>query len=111
MSSSRTSRSPVLPVKKSGARDDDTGGRGPENVTEQALAKPFFGHIFSAILPETPIASVSLLSKEPDPPSVDGKQIVLDLRVELGTGEQIDVEMQTQPRPQLRERALYYWTR
>jgi predicted transposase/invertase (TIGR01784 family) len=42
---------------------------------------------------------------------VDGKSIALDVRVRLKNGEQIDVEMQTQRHPALRERALYYWAR
>jgi predicted transposase/invertase (TIGR01784 family) len=42
---------------------------------------------------------------------VDDKSIALDVRVRLANGEQVDVEMQTQRHPALRERALYYWAR
>jgi predicted transposase/invertase (TIGR01784 family) len=43
--------------------------------------------------------------------AVDAKSIALDVRVQLESGEQVDVEMQSQRRPALRERALYYWAR
>jgi predicted transposase/invertase (TIGR01784 family) len=42
---------------------------------------------------------------------VDDKSIALDVRVRLASGEQVDVEMQSQRRPAQRERALYYWAR
>lgn len=42
---------------------------------------------------------------------MDDKSIALDVRVRLASGEQIDVEMQSQRRPAQRERSLYYWAR
>jgi predicted transposase/invertase (TIGR01784 family) len=49
----------------------------------------------------------------PDVPreAVEDKGIVLDLRVQLTSGQQVDVEMQSQQRPARRQRALYYWAR
>ena len=58
----------------------------------------------------SPIRSVHVES-ELGKAAVDDKGIVLDLRVELADGQHVDVEMQTQPRPARRERALYYWAR
>ena len=58
----------------------------------------------------SPIRSVHVES-ELGKNSVDDKGVVLDLRVELSDGQHIDVEMQTQPRPARRERALYYWAK
>jgi len=43
--------------------------------------------------------------------AVDDKGIALDVRVELEDGQQVDVEMQSQPRLSRRERGLYYWAR
>lgn len=67
--------------------------------------------LLDAVLePAAPIRSVEVQS-ELDRESVSDKGIALDLRVELANGEQVDVEMQTQPRPAGRQRALYYWAR
>jgi predicted transposase/invertase (TIGR01784 family) len=68
--------------------------------------------LLNAILrPESPIESVTVLNPELEREAVEDKGIVLDVRVELADGRQIDVEMQSQPRPARRERALYYWAR
>jgi predicted transposase/invertase (TIGR01784 family) len=61
--------------------------------------------------PSAAIASVELLPPRPDPVDIDEKVIALDLRVVLDSGEQIDVEMQTRRRADLRERVLLYWSR
>ncbi len=67
--------------------------------------------LLDAVLhPPSPISSVQVeseLGKE----TVEDKGVVLDLRVALEDGQQVDVEMQTQPRLARRERALYYWAR
>ena len=84
--------------------------------------KMFFGHpdnqehlirLLSAILkPPRPIRAVRIQAEaEPAKNAVDGKEIALDLLVELEGGELINVEMQTEPRPARRARALYYWAR
>ena len=68
--------------------------------------------LLNAVLtPSVPIDTVTLLHPEPARESADDKGIVLDLRVALHTGEQVDIEMQSQVRPAQRERALYYWAR
>ena len=68
--------------------------------------------LLNAVLhPPAPIESVTVLPPEPGKDGADDKGIALDLRVALTNGEQIDVEMQSQPRPAGRERALYYWAR
>jgi len=67
--------------------------------------------LLTAVLePSSPIRSVEVesgLGKE----AVDDKGIALDIRVELDDGQQVDVEMQSQPRLARWERALYYWAR
>lgn len=56
--------------------------------------------LLNAVLePAVPIVAVELLSERPERQEVDDKAIVLDLRVRLANGEQVDVEMQSQPRP------------
>jgi len=68
--------------------------------------------LLNAVLkPAVPIESVEVLPAQPERHSVADKNISLDVRVRLQNGEQVDVEMQSQRRPSLRERALYYWAR
>ena len=68
--------------------------------------------LLNAVLrPPVPIQSAEVEHAEPERLGVDDKSIALDVRVRLANGEQIDVEMQTQRHPALRERALYYWAR
>ncbi len=67
--------------------------------------------LLDAVLrPASPIRSVEV-EAEISKGTVDDKDIALDLRVELEDGQLVNVEMQTQPRPARRERALYYWAR
>jgi predicted transposase/invertase (TIGR01784 family) len=82
--------------------------------------KMLFGHpdnrellvsFLTAVLrPSSPIRAVYVES-EPLKPAVNDKEIALDIHVELVDGQQINVEMQSEPRPCRRERALYYWAR
>jgi predicted transposase/invertase (TIGR01784 family) len=66
----------------------------------------------SAVLaPAEPIADVEILHAEPERALAGNKPIALDVRIRLANGEQVDVEMQTQRRPALAERLLYYWAR
>jgi predicted transposase/invertase (TIGR01784 family) len=68
--------------------------------------------LLNAVLqPPAPIEWAEVQHAEPERLGVDDKSIALDVRVRLASGEQIDVEMQTQRHPALRERALYYWAR
>jgi len=68
--------------------------------------------LLNAVLqPPAPIEWAEVQHAEPERLGVDDKSIALDVRVRLPNGEQIDVEMQTQRHPALRERALYYWAR
>ena len=68
--------------------------------------------LLNAVLqPPAPIEWAEVQHAEPERLGVDDKSIALDVRVRLANGEQIDVEMQTQRHPALRERALYYWAR
>ncbi|HKY40885.1 MAG TPA: hypothetical protein VJN18_33350 [Polyangiaceae bacterium] len=48
---------------------------------------------------------VEVLPAQPQGESPDDKGIVLDVRVRLASGEQVDVEMQSQRHPTLREAA------
>jgi predicted transposase/invertase (TIGR01784 family) len=61
--------------------------------------------------PTTPIQSVEVLPPRPEPSDVQEKVVFLDLRVRLGSGEQVDVEMQTRRHLALRPRVLFYWGR
>jgi predicted transposase/invertase (TIGR01784 family) len=66
----------------------------------------------TAILrPTSPIEHVELLSRHPERQDLTDKEVVLDLRVRLQNGEQVDVEMQNQGTVAMRKRALYYWAR
>jgi predicted transposase/invertase (TIGR01784 family) len=68
--------------------------------------------LLNAVLnPPVPIESIEVLPTQPEKLAVGDKDISLDVRVRLQNGEQIDVEMQSQRRPALRERGLYYWAR
>jgi predicted transposase/invertase (TIGR01784 family) len=68
--------------------------------------------LLNAVLnPPVRIESVEVLPTQPEKLAVGDKNISLDVRVLLENGEQIDVEMQSQRRPALRERTLYYWAR
>lgn len=68
--------------------------------------------LLTAVLqPPFPIERIEVLRSEPEKPLTGDKDIALDVRVRFEGGEQADIEMQTQPRPALRERFLYYWAR
>jgi len=68
--------------------------------------------LLNAVLgPMAPIESAEVLHAQPERTGVDDKSIALDVRVRLASGEQVDVEMQSQRRPAQRARALYYWAR
>lgn len=45
------------------------------------------------------------------PSSLESKMIVLDLRVQLSTGELVNVEMQSANQKRFLERIIYYWSR
>ena len=68
--------------------------------------------LLNAVLnPEVPIRTVAVLHPDPGRERADDKAIVLDLRVGLANGEQVDIEMQSRARLAPRKRALYYWAR
>jgi len=67
--------------------------------------------INSVLKPPVPIESIEVLGSEPERSTVGNKAIALDVRVRLASGEQIDIEMQSQRRRALPERVLYYWAR
>jgi predicted transposase/invertase (TIGR01784 family) len=74
--------------------------------------EPLLLSLLNAVLsPPSPIETVRVLNPEVPRESIDEKGIVLDLRVDLADGQQIDVEMESQPRLARRERALYYWAK
>jgi predicted transposase/invertase (TIGR01784 family) len=54
---------------------------------------------------------VEVLQREPEKEAAEHKGAALDLRVRLATGEQIDIEMQSQHRAGLIERIVFYWAR
>jgi predicted transposase/invertase (TIGR01784 family) len=68
--------------------------------------------LLNAVLrPPTPIVSVEVQRPDLAALDVEGKEVVLDLRALLESGEQVDVEMQTRSHAALRERGLFYWSR
>jgi predicted transposase/invertase (TIGR01784 family) len=68
--------------------------------------------LLNAVLrPPAPIVEIEVLPPQSRSVEVEGKLVVLDLRVRLQSGEQIDVEMQSRRHPALRERVLFYWAR
>jgi len=68
--------------------------------------------LLNAVLrPRVPIEGVEVLSSEPEKSMVGDKTIALDVRLSLASGEQVDIEMQSQRRRALPERILYYWAR
>jgi predicted transposase/invertase (TIGR01784 family) len=74
--------------------------------------RPLLVSLLNAILsPAQPITKVEVLESELPKQAVGDKGIVLDVRTWLADGAQVDVEMQTQPRPARRERPLFYWAR
>ncbi len=60
-------------------------------------------------LPE-PIESVTVLNPEIPRELASHKTVVLDVHVRCADGTLIDVEMETQPRPVLARRVLFYWS-
>ena len=66
--------------------------------------------LLTAVLaPPHPILSVTFLPTEQLGDAMDDKLARLDARVELASGEQVDIEMQNARRSAQPERALYYW--
>ena len=55
--------------------------------------------------------TVTILNPDLDKKDVSDRGVVLDLRLRLLDGSQINVEMQMGPRPGMRQRALYHWAR
>jgi len=69
--------------------------------------RPLLVSLLTAVLkPAEPIVHVELLNPELERAAMDEKGIVLDLRVMLGSGEQVDIEMQSRPHPAFNERIL-----
>jgi predicted transposase/invertase (TIGR01784 family) len=62
-------------------------------------------------LPPQALAQVALIDTHLDVVSHDHKEPVLDVRAQLATGEQIDVEIQLQVTRRLRPRIMYYTSR
>jgi len=69
--------------------------------------------LLAAVLqPAKAIKNVSVLNPDiDDKEKPDDKGVLLDILVDPEDGRQIDVEMQTEKRPGMRRRALYYWAR
>jgi predicted transposase/invertase (TIGR01784 family) len=68
--------------------------------------------VLTAVLrPEKPIVDVTVLNPELPRDLVDDKGAQLDVRVRLEDGRQVDVEMQSQSQPTLRQRFLHYWAK
>ena len=68
--------------------------------------------LLTAVLrPSSPIALATVLNPGLPKAEVDDRGAVLDVRVRLEDGREVNVEMQRNGRPAQRERALYYWAR
>ncbi len=61
--------------------------------------------------PDKKITKVSILNNEIYPDTKEQKQIVLDLRLQLDTGEKINVEMQSAQKRGFLSRVLFYWAK
>jgi predicted transposase/invertase (TIGR01784 family) len=73
---------------------------------------PLLRAMLTAVLrPESPITETVLLPAQPEGGLALAKDIVLDVRVGLRDGSQIDVEMQSRAPAGTRERILLYWSR
>ena len=74
--------------------------------------RPVLLALLNAVLqPLSPIATVDVLNSEPEKATPGDKDVVLDIRLRLDSGEQIDVEMQCRWHRALPERLLFYWAR
>ena len=68
--------------------------------------------LLTAVLqPPSPIDSVVVLNPDVEKDTVRDRGVVLDLRVRLQSGEQVNVEMQADRRAGMRKRVLYHWAR
>ncbi|MBI5536061.1 MAG: Rpn family recombination-promoting nuclease/putative transposase, partial [Deltaproteobacteria bacterium] len=68
--------------------------------------------LLSAILrPPSPIRSIKVLNPDLEKEAIPDRGVVLDIRVRLEDGKEVDVEMQSQTRPGMTKRALYHWSR
>lgn len=68
--------------------------------------------LLTAVLePSQPIVDVEVLNPDTPKESVVDKGAVLDVRVRLRDGTEVNIEMQTAPHAGLRQRALFYWAR
>lgn len=66
---------------------------------------------FLPLPPDKKITKVSILNNEIYPDTKEQKQIVLDLRLQLDTGEKINVEMQSAQKRGFLSRVLFYWAK
>jgi len=68
--------------------------------------------LLNAVLrPPSPILDLVVLNPELPKEATDERGAVLDIRVRLTDGTQIDLELQARQHPGLRERELFYWAR
>ena len=75
-------------------------------------SEPLLISLLEAVLhPAQPIVSVTVLNPELDKTQVSDRGVVLDIRARLFDGSQANVEMQMSPRPGMRKRQLYHWSR
>jgi predicted transposase/invertase (TIGR01784 family) len=78
----------------------------------RAGTEPMLLSLLNAVLrPSQPIVSVTILNPDLDKKDVSDRGVVLDLRLRLLDGSQINVEMQMGRRSGMRERSLYHWAR
>lgn len=68
--------------------------------------------MLTAILePSSPIVSARVLNPHLPPEVATGKAVVLDIRVVLGDGRRICIELEARPRRVFIQRDLFYWSR
>ncbi len=68
--------------------------------------------LLTAVLqPPSPISAVDVLNPELEKGTIGDRGVLLDLRVRLRSGEQVNVEMQADRRAGMRKRVLYHWAR
>ena len=79
-----------------------------KSKTKSHLNKMFEQQILKSKLKEL---KADLKESSLYPSKLDKKQVVLDLRVKLSTGENINVEMQTVSQKSFLKRILFYWSK
>ncbi len=72
------------------------------DAVEAKQAAALISLLNAVLRPTVPIESAEILHAQPERAGVGDKSIALDVRARLASGDQVDVEMQSQRRPAAR---------